>query len=313
MSWLSRLLASIYPRRTWWWAGLFLYACAVTFPHQNVQNALSHFTDRYGRDPLYQISVAIALFLGALLTILLVAGLRGQPRGQSRRKWLAGLWFLAMAVMVAVWHLLMANNTELVHFPQYFPEGVVLMGLTLSPVESMAWLALLAWLDEGFQYIYLTHGRATLLDFNDIYMDLIGGAAGILLAMVLLSSVPRTGERWLGSCKRIVRRPGVLALNGVLLAGVVLLISGKLLVYEAPDAPPHWFALSRLKTESFWYFQPIILGPHRFHELMPFEGIVLILVTIPIFAPVEQKLKFLPKPAVLPKQPRTPPNTASVY
>jgi hypothetical protein len=285
-------------RRTWGWLALIAYACAVSFPHQNVQTALNPFTDRFGRELLYEISVSIALVLGLALTLLFIAGLWKQPG----RGWMGFLWALVIALMVAIWRLLMANNTELVHYPQYFPEGVALMGLTLSPVEAMAWIGIFGWLDEGYQYIYLTHGRITLLDFNDIYMDLAGGAAGIIFAMVLLRAEPRPHEPLLNTCRRILRSPGVVAVTGILLAGALLLLSGKLLIYDAPGAPPHWFSLSRLKTQSFWYFQPLILGPHHFHELMPPEGILLILLTIPIFAPLERRLKFLAEPAVLSKR-----------
>lgn len=294
MRWLSQLLAAAQKHRPWSWVGLILYAGAVTFPHQPVQDMLSRFTDRFGREPLYQTSVTIALVLGAALTLLFVRALRGQ----TGRQQLAALWALSFALMVGVWRLLMANNTELVHFPQYFPEGIALLALTLSPVESMAWVTLFGWLDEGYQYVYLTHGRATLLDFNDIHMDQIGGAAGIIFAMALLRSEPRTRESWLEFWKGILRRPGVLAILGVLAVGIALLMSGKLLVYEAPGAPPHWFALSRLKTESFWYFQPIVLGPHYFHELMPPEGILLILVTIALCAVLDRRWRVLAKPAI---------------
>jgi hypothetical protein len=255
---------------------------------------LSRFTDRFGREPLYQISVTVALILGAALTLLFVWGLRGQ----TGRKGLAALWALCFALMAGVWRLLMANNTELVHFPQYFPEGMALLALTLSPVESMAWVTLFGWLDEGYQYVYLTHGRATLLDFNDIYMDQVGGIAGIIFAMAMLRSGPPTRESWLDFWKGILRRPGVLAILGVLAVGIALLMSGKLLVYELPGAPAHWFALSRLKTASFWYSEPIILGPHRFHELMPPEGILLILVTIALCAVLDRRFRVLAKPAI---------------
>jgi len=291
---LSSFLANFQRHKAWGWAGLILYACAVTFPHQPVQDMLGRFTDRFGREPLYQISAASALISGAAMTLVFVRGLWGQ----TGRAWLGALWVLSFALMLGIWRLLMANNTELVHFPQYFPEGMALLALTLSPVESMAWATLFGWLDEGYQYVYLTHGRATLLDFNDIYMDLIGAAAGIIFAMALLRREPRTSESWRAFWKGILRRPGVLAILGVLAAGIALLMSGRLLVYEAPGSPAHWFALSRLKTESFWYFQPIILGPHHFHELMPPEGILLILATILLFAPLERKLKFLPTPAI---------------
>jgi len=291
---LSRFLAAMRGRRWWGWCGLILYAIAVTFPHQPVQDLLSKFTDRFGREPLYHGSVTIALAIGVVLTLMLLAAVWKRRDG----KWLAALWFLSLALMVAVWRVFMANNTELVHFPQYFPEGVALMALTLSPVEAMAWLAVFGWLDEGYQFIWLTHGRATLLDFNDIYMDLIGGAAGIIFAMALLTWEKRREVTFAEFAQGIFRRPGVRAIGGILAVGAVLLASGKLLVYELPGGPAHWFALSRLQPQPFWYFSPIVLGPHHFHEMMPPEGTLLILLTIPIFAPLERKIVFVPKPAI---------------
>ena len=123
--------------------------------------------------------------------------------------------------MAGIWSVLTANNTELVHFPQYFPEGMALAALTLSPVESLAWLTLLGGLDEDFQYVFLMHGRPVSLDFNDIYMDLIGGAAGVVFAMAwlrwdLLSSSLESWRDWL---RRTLATPGVLAIFGILLAG----------------------------------------------------------------------------------------------
>ena len=291
---LSQLLAATHEHKVRGWVGFILYAFAVTFPHQPVQDVLSRFTDRFGREPLYQISITAALVLGAALTLLFVRGLRGQ----TERKRLAALWALCFALMVGVWRLMMANSTELAHFPQYFPEGIALLALTLSPAESMAWVTLFGWLDEGYQYVYLTHGRATLLDFNDIYMDQIGGAVGIIFAMALLRSEERPRESWLNFWKGLLRRPGVIAVLGVLAVGIALLMSGKLLVYELPGAPAHWFALSRLKTESFWYSQPMILGPHIFHELMPPEGVLLLLTTIALCALLDRRFRILAKPAI---------------
>jgi hypothetical protein len=194
----------------------------------------------------------------------------------------------------------MANNTELVHFPQYFPEGIALLALTLSPVESLAWIALLGGLDETYQYIYLTKGRAAPLDFNDIYMDLIGGAAGIVFAMACLrcDSRNRSSESSPQFFRRILLKPGVLVIFGLLLAGVLLWGAGIVVLYEPLGVPhPHWFALSHQEIESFWYYNDKVLGPHHFHELESIEGILLILVTIAFYLPLEGKLRILPRSA----------------
>jgi hypothetical protein len=58
---------------------------------------------------------------------------------------------------------------------------------------------------------------------------------------------------------------------------------------------PHWFALSHQQIESFWYVNDSVLGPHHFHELTAVEGVLLILVTMAFFVPLERKLKILPR------------------
>src|SRR3984893_7726863 len=207
MSGLSRFLAALQKHKVWGWTGLILYACAVTFPHQNVQDIVGQVATKITHKRLYQVSAAIALTQGLVLTLLFFRKLSGQ----TARRWLAAFWILSFALMAGTWRLLVANNTELVHFPQYFPEGMALVALTLSPVESMAWLALFGGLDEAYQYIYLSGGRPVSLDFNDIYMDLAGGAAGIIFAMACLRCEVRTVSResWRELWKRILSRPGV--------------------------------------------------------------------------------------------------------
>jgi hypothetical protein len=54
-------------------------------------------------------------------------------KDRTSRIWVIGYWILSFALMVGTWKMLMANNTELVHYPQYFPEGLALAALTSSP------------------------------------------------------------------------------------------------------------------------------------------------------------------------------------
>jgi hypothetical protein len=293
---LSRFFAGMNRHKMWAWIGFLVYACAVTFPHQPVQDVVGALVTKTSRNRVYQLSVAIAFVEAAVFMFLFIRSLSRQ----TEPWWLASYWILTFLLMVGTWRMFMANNTELVHFPQYFPEGMTLLALTLSPVESLAWITLFGGLDELYQYIYLTKGRATSLDFNDIYMDVIGGAAGIIFAMTILRSESRTGlgESWRDTWKRILSKPGVLVIFGILLAGAVLLWSGVMVLYEPLKTPnPHWFALSNMQTEAFWYFNDAVLGPHHFHELESIEGVLLILVTIALFVPLERKLRVFAKSA----------------
>ncbi|HEY1759150.1 MAG TPA: hypothetical protein VGG72_27505 [Bryobacteraceae bacterium] len=296
MTALSRFLAGVHRHKVWAWIGLLAYACAVTFPHQPVQDVVGELVTKISRNRVYQLSVTLAFIEAAVFIGLFVRALSQR----TERGWLAAYWILCFLLMIGTWRVFMANNTELVHFPQYFPEGMVLLALTLSPVESLAWIALFGGLDETYQYIYLLNGRPAPLDLNDIYMDVIGGAAGIVFAMVCMGYESRTasGERWIETGKRILSRPGVLVIFGILLAGAILLWSGVMVRYEPFGVPhPHWFALSHQQIESFWYVNDKVLGPHHFHELEAMEGVLLILVTMAFFVPLERKLRVLPKAA----------------
>ncbi|MGD1091734.1 MAG: hypothetical protein ABSB35_07045 [Bryobacteraceae bacterium] len=273
-----RFLVAMRLHKSWAWLGVCVYACAVTFPHQAVQDVVEVIANHITRKSLYQYSAAIALIEAAALTFLFVRTLRGQ----ESRRWLIAYWMISLALITATWGLFTANNTELVHYPQYFPEGVALLALTLSPAESLAWIVVFGGLDEAFQYTFLVQGRPLPYDFNDVYMDLTGGAAGVIFAMALLTCKRRT------DVANILKRPGVVVLMGIVATGIGLWASGKMLLYEALESPSHWFSLSRLKTPTFWYFSPNILGPHHFHELSPIEGPILILATIAVYGVLDR-------------------------
>jgi hypothetical protein len=291
MTALSRFLAGMHRHKVWAWAGLLAYACAVSFPHQHVQDIVGALAAKITLKRLYQGSVTLAFLEAAVFISLFVRSLSRQ----SERWWPAAYWILCFLLMIGTWRLFMANNTELVHFPQYFPEGMALLAITLSPVESLAWITLFGGLDEAYQYIYLTNGRATSLDFNDIYMDVIGGMAGIIFAMACLRYERRTASSR-ASWKKMFLSPGILVIFGIILAAAVLLWSGAMILYEPLKTPnPHWFALSNLQTEAFWFYAPTVLGPHHFHELESIEGVLLILATIALFVPLERKLRVLAK------------------
>jgi len=286
------LLAALHRRPFWSWAALAAYAAAVTFPHEFVQYEVNEFQIWLGGiHRLYQVSAAIVLALGALFTFIVLRSLAGQP-GRLR---LAAFWFLTLALIFGAWCGLTANNVELVHYPQYFPEGMALLALTLSPAESLAWIAVFGGLDECFQYWDLMGGHPVPYDFNDVYMDLLGGAAGVVLAMALLRCRPRgdVPAPW----KRILKRPGVVVVLSLTALGILLWASGLMVLYKDAANPHYWFALSRVKLPAFWFIVPAN-GPAKYHTLSPIEGPVLILATIALYATLDRRLRISlePKP-----------------
>lgn len=278
---IARALSAIHSHPWLGWIAFLAYAAAVSFPHENVQWFVNEIAIRITHPNLYRLSAAIALTLGALLTALFLRGARRQPQG----RFAIGLWLLTIALIVGAWGSLTANNVELVHYPQYFPEGMALAALTLSPIEALSWIVVFGGLDESYQYWMLSKGRPTLLDFNDIYMDLLGGAAGIVFAMVFLQCVraPRS-RQWMSARKR----PGVIVLTSLIALGVALWAAGLMLVVEDKTNTHYWFALGRFRAPSFWA-QVVANGPNRYHTLTPAEGVLLILATIALYAALTRK------------------------
>jgi len=286
---LRKFLAAMGRRPRWSWAALAVYAAAVTFPHENVQYEVNQIAIRISLHRLYQVSAALVLTLGALLTLMVFRSLAGQ----AARRRLAAFWVLTIALIWGAWGGLTANNVELVHYPQYVPEGMALLALTLSPAESLAWVAVFGGLDECFQYWDLMGGKPVPYDFNDVYMDLLGGAAGVVLAMAILRCSPRGAvpTPW----KRILKRPGVVVVLTLTALGILLWSCGLMALYNDAANTHYWFALSRVKLPAFWFIVPAN-GPAKYHTLSPIEGPILILATIALYATLDRRLRVLAEP-----------------
>ena len=280
---LRAFLTAMHRHPRWSWAAFGAYAAAVTFPHENVQWLVNEIAIRITHQRLYQASAAITLALGAIFTFILFRSLARQAGGRR----LTAFWILTLGLIWGTWRCFTANNVELVHYPQYFPEGMALLAMTLSPAESLAWVAVFGGLDECFQYWRLSAGRPVPYDFNDVYMDLLGGAAGVVLAMALLRWEPSAGvaTHW----KRILTRPGVVVVLTLPVLGILLWSLGLMQLYENP-ASPHWFALSRVKMPAFWFVVPAN-GPGKYHTLSPVEGPILILATIALYATLDRRMR----------------------
>jgi hypothetical protein len=263
---LRRFLDAISRHKVWGWIGLLLYVPSVIFPHDTVQYYANEIAIKYTHKRLYQGSAVAAILIGVITTLMFVWAVRRQPE----RRAISIAWIITLLLFVGTWWVFMANNTELVHFPQYFPEGMVLLALTESPVESIAWATIFGGLDECFQYWVIVKGKPVPYDFNDIFMDLLGGAAGVVFAMALMRTERR--ESAPGWWKKVLTRPGIIVVFAVIVVGIGLWAAGVMTLYEAPNAPPHWFSLSRQTNLPFWFSAPNFLGPRTFHELSPIEG-----------------------------------------
>jgi len=263
-----------------WWllTALVLYTPAVIVPHEAVQSILAHAIQPIGLRNFYAIAAIIGACWLAGLTVFFYRRLVAHPARRS----LSAYWMLTTALMLAAWQMLSVNNSELVHFPQYAVSGFLLMLLTRHVTDTLCWVAIAGGLDEAYQYAILRPTWGIPFDYNDVYLDLVGGAAGCLLAAAVLRAIPATSGRF--------RRPGILALTAIAAAGLALIPSGKLVAYQDQNQH-HWIAMSRLRPKGFWFFDAT-WGPRRIHTLEPWEGPLLIAATLAGFSLLDRRYRF---------------------
>jgi len=233
-----------------------------------VQWVANEIATRFGFRTLYNGTAAIVLALAAIFTVMVWRGSRAQ----------IGPWLLTVALIVGAWAGLTGNNVELVHYPQYFPEGVALAALTLSPVEALSWVVFFGGLDEAYQFWLLPRTRVSLYDFNDIYMDLLGGAAGVIFAIAVFHLPLRRG--W--------KRPGLILILSLITIGFLLWASGLMVVVADKTNPHYWFALGDFQAPSFWAHINEN-GPKHYDTMTPIEGVILILSTIGLYGALTRR------------------------
>jgi len=91
-----------------------------------------------------------------------------------------------VAIVAAAQMLIVLNGVEDVHYPQY-----ALLTYALArglPTLEAAWLSgtILGAVDEGYQFVALPRGTPGYFDWNDVVLNAIGSAFGIVIAVMFV-------------------------------------------------------------------------------------------------------------------------------
>ena len=260
---------------------VLLYSIAVTLPHQPVQDWLvNNLLRPLGSQTFYTLMAALG-FIALTTAALLVTG---RMPNHPARVGIRDFSILTLVLVLIAWRLLSVNNAEIVHFPQYAITGFALMALTLSVTESLSWVILLAGIDEAHQYAVLHPTWGIPYDFNDVTLDFLGGAIGVLLCLLWLRAVPRPSKSW-----RV--GPGTTLLGLTVAVGALLLLTNHALLYQDAQRSDYLFAISRMPPKGFWFFDPT-WGPRSIHPLTPIEGPVLLLGLLYIYSRLDRRYQF---------------------
>jgi hypothetical protein len=221
-----------------WLAAAAALFIADLFLHLPVTDVCDALVKRYGFFPFDGIVRRGFEAMG-------VACLGGAWIWPRRERAVVGLAAIVLTlVVVAAQMLIVLNGVEDVHYPQYALLAFVLArGL---PTLEGAWLGatILGAADEGYQFVALPRGTPGYYDWNDVALNAIGSAFGVLIAVMFARRLVRVEllpRRWL-----------LLIVSAALVAAIVA-------------APP-----------VFRPFYDVTPGGRRFHNMAGWEALAVV-------------------------------------
>lgn len=187
---------------------------------------------------------------------------------------MAGVYALiTLALFLAAYFILMPYKSEFMHFPQYALLTLLLIPLHKHIFSAFILGVLLGFFDEGYQFIAF---HKLYFDFNDIILNIIGCALGLMMAFIFWPVEPSWKSRssiflwfWYG-------------LLGVLF---LLFLSGTIHFF-VDQGPWHWHRnIAAAFSFDFWVISSD-LPP--WHVVTPYEGIFLLALLPALYWPFRQ-------------------------
>lgn len=232
-------------------------------PHEEVGRFLSKALD----EPLGRIryNQLILLFgcLGSIIYLFLIG--IGLKKNKERKR-VVGCYLLITFFLIAITiNILMVVNIEMIHFVQYALLIILLFPIFLNFGISLFLTVLLGALDEAHQYWILTPLSTDYYDFNDVNINLLGAALGILLLYANGYSNEPKIRRWYQSIITVYTAFIILIASFFYLTGILNIYPTEGII-QAP------LLLVREIQTDFWTMD----GPNvKFHVLRPFWGVLI--------------------------------------
>ena len=247
------------------------YFLLVVLPHEIVGKFIADRFRSYTRDQYNFTILVLGIFLLIVYVVPLVVRL---VNGNDRKlKWF--YLILTIGLIIAATNTIVVVNVEFIHLVQYGLMALLLFPLTLRYGETLFWTVLMGATDEAYQYFYLAPQRTEYYDFNDIVINLLGGALGLVSLRIF--DVGQLWPRWqLPFNRRIV--VAVALIGGVVLSIFTL---GWFRIYpDDGSGMEPLFLLVRKAPTAFW---SVIPPEIVFHIIEPLEGIVMVVLLLLIY------------------------------
>jgi len=257
---------------------VLVYFLAVVLPHDNFGAWIARVLDQpLGRD--YYNLLILVLGVAVLFAYLYIIKRRLANNRSGREalnkalsKNVITYLTLTLLLITLAFHTILVVNIEIIHLVQYAILSLLLFPLTQHYFSTLIWGTVLGAIDEIYQYKVL---RPTYeyYDFNDVILDLLGGALGLLLVATFQPGFNRVRRNkairttyWLG--------------GGLIVLVVLGFFFGWIIVYPVDGIAEAPFQLIRKYDPSFWTSIPPNV---EYHAIKPVEGMVMIAYLLGIY------------------------------
>jgi hypothetical protein len=212
--------------------------------------------------PVYNVvvgSITATVGLGFVGFLLL----RLRQNGHDRARQLS---YLSAIVLALVLHhfLLFEMNIEVIHAALYAGLAVVLFPFTRRPGATLILSLPIMMLDEWYQYRVLYPHYVQYFDFNDILMDMLGGALALCGMWILGVRMGFNGNDWL--------RRDLLMLGGLVAACIAMLLS-RVVVPFPQDATDYTLLVLNTLPDPHLFWRVHAYTGRVYHAMPPFEGL----------------------------------------
>jgi len=260
-----------------------LYAVAIVALHDVVQAIFGVLLEAVGR-PVYTAIMLIAT--GAALAAATWAFWRRRTRHASLLRF---YWVSTLASLPVAYVCLFAMASEAVHYLQFALLAVPVFALTRRVLDTLLWVTLLGAIDEGYQYWVLHGDWGIYYDFNDVVMNLLGAAMGVLFTLAFTDGAALGAPRPVRSAWR---SPAFLTWAGLLVVAIVAWRTGHLALL--PDTSEGTLVLlNRLGLhKNFW---ANVDWGKTYHVLRAEEGVLWIALLTAFYSLLD--LLIAPRPA----------------
>lgn len=275
---MDQLILWLYKRKAFTIIIAALYYSAVVRFHEEV-SIVSVWLQKLLSLRLYNKLISIFGILAvAGLSVLIFRNIIYRDRKGLKMFYL----FLTLVLVGISYNTLLVVNVESIHYVQYALLALPVFALTISFGETVLIVTLLGAIDEAHQHFILRNWK--YLDFNDIILNLVGAAIGVLIIYILFNAKAFPGLHR----KRTLRRSPFLIITFVFLAVCVIwYLAGILRFYPGADASKALIVLSNIpRSAKFWIsFE----WGKTYHILTPLEGLFLSAALIACYAFMDYK------------------------